>query len=159
MPIRSDIVKPDQPAPDFSLNDIKGQTVTLSAFQGRQNIILVFLRHFLWPFCRRHMAQLRQDYQKFQALDTEILAVAYDNVENSVEYFTQNKLPFPGLVDSSHTVFDQYDVASKAISLGQRPGLFVIDKHGIVQFAHIGSQQYDIPTNKVILKVLEGLPA
>lgn len=32
------------PAPDFSLETLSGDTVTLSSFRGRQNVILVFYR-------------------------------------------------------------------------------------------------------------------
>jgi peroxiredoxin len=34
-------------APDFTLEDIKGQPVTLSQFIGQKNVLLVFNRGFL----------------------------------------------------------------------------------------------------------------
>ena len=34
------------PAPDFELADYKRQTVRLSEFQGKQNVLLVFNRGF-----------------------------------------------------------------------------------------------------------------
>ena len=34
-------------APDFTLEDSKGQTVTLSQFEGQKNVLLVFNRGFL----------------------------------------------------------------------------------------------------------------
>jgi peroxiredoxin len=34
------------PAPDFSLKDFNGQTITLSDFKGKQNVVLVFNRGF-----------------------------------------------------------------------------------------------------------------
>jgi peroxiredoxin len=40
-------VQLDTPAPDFSLTDYRGQTVTLSDFQGEKNVLLVFNRGFV----------------------------------------------------------------------------------------------------------------
>jgi peroxiredoxin len=34
-------------APDFTLPDTKGQSVTLSAFQGQKHVVLVFNRGFM----------------------------------------------------------------------------------------------------------------
>lgn len=36
-----------QQAPDFTLPDVNGHTVTLSSFQGKKHILLVFNRGFL----------------------------------------------------------------------------------------------------------------
>jgi peroxiredoxin len=36
----------NQPAPDFTMNDLAGNTVQLSSFQGKKNVILVFNRGF-----------------------------------------------------------------------------------------------------------------
>jgi peroxiredoxin len=36
----------NQKAPDFSLADFRGDTVTLSDFQGSKNVLLVFNRTF-----------------------------------------------------------------------------------------------------------------
>ena len=35
------------PAPDFSLPDLQGRTVTLSDFFGRRHVVLVFNRGFM----------------------------------------------------------------------------------------------------------------
>jgi peroxiredoxin len=36
----------DTPAPDFTLQDFKGETVRLSDFRGKMHILLVFNRGF-----------------------------------------------------------------------------------------------------------------
>jgi peroxiredoxin len=42
----SNRVELNQPAPDFTLTDFNGQTVTLSSLQGQKNVLLVFNRGF-----------------------------------------------------------------------------------------------------------------
>ena len=37
----------NMPAPDFTLNDVSGKSVTLSSFQGQKAVVLVFNRGFV----------------------------------------------------------------------------------------------------------------
>ncbi len=39
-------VKLNQPAPDFTLQNFKGETIRLSDFKGTSNVLLVFNRGF-----------------------------------------------------------------------------------------------------------------
>jgi len=103
------------------------------------------------------LEQLRQDYHLFEERDTEIVVIAPDTMMNAQSFFEKNPVPFTALVDNSLEVYQQYDVQSKLISLGQRPGLFIIDKQGIVQCAYIGAQQWEIPSNAQVLAQLDEL--
>ena len=81
-----------------------------------------------------------------------------DTSEKARAYFADNDIPFPCLVDADNTVYEQYEVKSKLLSLGQRPALFIIDRKGVVQFANLGWQQWEIPGNKEVLGVCWGIP-
>lgn len=86
-----------------------------------------------------------------------MIAVAPESVA-AVERFTkQHPVPFPIVSDSDHAVFDAYDVASRALSLGQRPAVFVIDRQGVVRFDAIGTQQWQIADNTTVLSILASL--
>ena len=100
---------------------------------------------------------MREQYQEFVEAETEVVAIVGDSVEAARSYFEENRLPFPCLVNPSHEIYDRYNVETKALSLGQRPGLFIIDVDGIVRYAHIGSQQWGIPGNAQVLKVCRSL--
>ena len=100
---------------------------------------------------------MRERYQEFLGAETEVVAIVGDSVEAARSYFEKNRLPFPCLVNPSHEIYDLYNVETKALSLGQRPGLFIIDMGGIVRYAHIGSQQWGIPGNAQVLKVCRSL--
>ena len=100
---------------------------------------------------------MRDRYGDFQERGAEVIAIAPDTLENAQRYFQQNDIPFPCLPDPDRKVFRQYDVKSAMVSLGQRPGLFVIDKVGIVRYAHLGWQQWEIPTADETLDQLDQL--
>ncbi len=72
-------------------------------------------------------------------------------------YFEKHGVPFPCLVDPENRVYRQYEVKSKLLSLGQRPALFVLDKEGIVRYAYLGSQQWEIPGNEEVLAICGAL--
>jgi peroxiredoxin Q/BCP len=101
------------------------------------------------------LAQLRQDYTQFTDLDAEIIAIAPDTMGNAQSFFRANQLPFPGLVDDELAVYQMFDVQSKLSSLGQRPGLFIIDKQGVIRFAYLGTQMWEIPENLEVLDQLQ----
>jgi len=100
---------------------------------------------------------LRQDYNLVTDLNTEVVVIAPDTMGNAQSFFKTSPVPFIALVDDSLEVYQMFDVQSKLISLGQRPGLFIIDKDGIVQFAYVGAQQWEIPANKIVLEKLAEL--
>jgi peroxiredoxin len=45
------------------------------------------------------MAQLRRDYSKFQAQETEVIVVGPEDADNFKMYWQSHKLPFIGLPD------------------------------------------------------------
>ena len=98
---------------------------------------------------------MREDYPKFQDRQAEILAIAPDTVERTREYCLGNDLPFPCLADLRRMVFEQYSVRSRFLSLGQRPGLYIVDREGVIRYVHVGSQQWDIPSNELVLSRLD----
>lgn len=103
------------------------------------------------------MAQLRQDYQKFFALDTEIIVVGPESKVAFQKYFTANKLPFIGLPDPEHTVLKRYGQEVNLFKLGRMPAQVIIDKSGVVRYVHYGHSMADIPLNQEILQILEAL--
>ena len=101
------------------------------------------------------MAQLRHDYDKFVAQETEIVVVGPDNEQAFLEYWRKNDLPFIGLPDPSHTVLKRYGQEVNLFKYGRMPAQVAIDKKGLARFVHYGHDLTDIPANKEILELLE----
>jgi len=105
------------------------------------------------------MAQLRQDYDKFQEREAEILVVGPENQHQFQNYWQGNNLPYIGLPDPENRVADLYGQQVKILRMGRLPALVVIDKKGRIRFRNIGDQMYDIPSNKHILSILDRINA
>lgn len=88
---------------------------------------------------------MRDRIADFEERGAQVIAIAPDTLEHAQAFFQRNDLPFLCLADPDRTVFRRYDVKSAMISLGQRPGLFVIDAEGTVRYAYLGFQQWEIP--------------
>lgn len=93
-------------------------------------------------------------YQEFREAGAEVIALVRDTQQAAQAFFKKRPIPFPCLVDTEGSVYHQFEVKSKLLSLGQRPALFVIDREGIVRYAYLGTQQWEIPANEEVLKIV-----
>ena len=103
------------------------------------------------------MAQLRQDYDKFTAQDTEIVVVGPEDGASFSTYWKNHNLPFIGLPDPKHTVLKHYGQEVNLFKFGRMPAQVTIDKQGIARFVHYGHDATDIPKNEEILDLLKTL--
>lgn len=145
----------NQPAPDFSMSDFTGTPFRLSELRGQKNVLLIFNRTFTWPFCQKHMAQLRQDYPEFIARNVEVVVVGPENAEGFAAYFEKEALPFIGLPDPKSSVLKLYGQEVNLFKLGRMPAQVLIDKAGIARYVHYGHDMKDIPANEEILSLAD----
>jgi peroxiredoxin len=103
------------------------------------------------------MAQLRQDYDKFQKLNVEILVIGPEDAQTFEKYWTEHDLPFTGLPDPTHSVLKLYGQEVKLFKLGRMPAMVIVDAEGIVRYAHYGHSMRDIPDNDEVLDILTSL--
>ena len=103
------------------------------------------------------MAQLRQDYAKFEATNTVILTVGPESADSFEDYWNENDLPFIGLPDPKHSVLKLYGQEVKLFKLGRMPAQVIIDKDGVARYVHYGRSMSDIPENDELLSLLQEL--
>jgi peroxiredoxin len=101
------------------------------------------------------MAQLRQDYQRFAEVDTEIVVIGPEEAESFRKYWIKEDLPFIGLPDPEHKVLKLYGQEVKLLKLGRMPAQMLIDKSGMLRYVHYGNSMSDIPSNEEILNLIK----
>jgi thiol-disulfide isomerase/thioredoxin len=118
-------------APDFALQDLEGQTVTLSDLRGSP-VMLNFWATWCGP-CRHEMPFIQQIYEEWLDKGLVLLTINLRETPAKVEEFMQsNGLSFPALLDRDGSVSLEYNVSGI-------PTTFFIDKDGIIQEKRIGS--------------------
>jgi peroxiredoxin Q/BCP len=126
-------------APDFTLPSQSDESVTLSQFRDKKNVVLYFYPKDESPGCTREACTFRDSYELFTDLGAEVIGVSADTVESHKAFAAHHNLPFKLLSDVDNVVRKLYDVSS---TLGFIPGrvTFIIDKKGIVR--HVFSSQF-----------------
>ena len=101
--------------------------------------------------------QLKEDKEKLEEAGAEVLVVAPHSVPRLVRHLESYGLSsFTGVADPERQVFAAYQVRESDSPIEQHPALFVLDKSGIVRYAHLG-QQSDSPSNDEMLSALDEL--
>jgi len=128
-----------QKAPDFTLTDIDGKSVTLASHKGKV-VILVFWASWCPP-CKDELQSLNKLYGMYKNRGLVILAVSSDRSLSAVkDFMVQNPVAYTVLFDEKLSVSrDLY----KAFMV---PTTFVIDRRGIIFKKHFGEQDWTKPT-------------
>ena len=142
---------------EFELPNSKGETVNIRDLQGKKNVILILFRNIHWPYCRWHAAHLRKDYDKFQALDGYLYPILADNEDNAKKMEAKYSRKYPIFFDKKKKVPKMLKQQVRWRKLGRMPGLLIIDKNGIIQYAYYSDNMHDIPENEELLKILKNI--
>ncbi|MEX0709073.1 MAG: peroxiredoxin-like family protein [Woeseia sp.] len=67
-------LKPGDPLPEFSAEDVDGQPVSSNDLRGRPSVVL-FVRGNWCPFCSRQVADLTSHYKEINALGAKLVIV------------------------------------------------------------------------------------
>lgn len=117
-------------APEFSLETLDDQVVTLSDLRGRL-ALLNFWGTWCGP-CRREMPEFEKAYQEFGSRGFEILAIAYNDTEAAMEDFRDEfDLSFALALDQSGEINDAYAIQT-------RPSSYLLDGDGVILARHFG---------------------
>lgn len=117
-------------APDFTLTDTDGRSVSLADYRGR-NVILYFSEGAGCQSCLVQMAQIEKDKAAFDAANITVLPIVMNTRDQIMADMTANGVTTPFLLDDGQ-VSSAYDTLGKGMHAGL-PGhsFFVIDSTGV----------------------------
>ncbi len=121
------------PAPEFSLRDLRGEIVTLSSFRGKSVVILDFWATWCGP-CKATLPSMHALRAKYKGKGLEILNVNIQEDRDTVTAYLNRE----GL--DLRVPLDMQGLVARSYSVNAIPALFVIDKRGGIVESIIGNQ-------------------
>jgi peroxiredoxin len=120
-------------APDFSLTNQYGETVTLSSFRGAKPVVVVFYPLSFSGVCTGELCEIRDNFAKFESSDVELLAISVDSKFVQKVFAEHEGYKFSVLADfwPHGKVAQDYGVFLEEHGIANR-GTFVIDKAGVL---------------------------
>jgi len=124
-------------APEFTLNDKDGNTVSLSDFLGKK-VVLYFYPRDNTPGCTRQACAFAAAYEGFKAKDVVVIGVSKDSVASHQKFAQKYDLPFILLSDPELQAIQNYGVWQEKklygkVSYGVVRTTFIIDEQGNIE--------------------------
>ena len=124
-------------APDFTLSNQEGVSVSLSDFLGKR-VVLYFYPKDNTPGCTRQACAFAGSYEAFKTRDVVVIGVSKDSAASHAKFAAKYNLPFILLSDPELQAIKAYDVWQEKklygkVSMGVVRTTYVIDEQGLIE--------------------------
>ena len=127
-------------APDFTLQDKDGNSVSLSNFHGKK-VILYFYSKDNTPGCTRQACAFAKAYEEFKKDNIVVIGISKDSVASHQKFAEKYSLPFVLLADPELLAIKGYDVWQEKklygkVSMGVVRTTYIVDEKGMIEKAY-----------------------
>ena len=124
-------------APNFTIPDAKGNSVSLTDFKGKK-VVLWFFPKASTPGWIIEGQGFRDEFKKFEENNIQIIGCSADTPIKQKKFCDRQNFQFPVLCDENHKMLKAYGVWGKKKFMGREyMGIirmtYVIDKQGIIE--------------------------
>ena len=132
-------LEPGTPAPDFSLLNQDGESVSLADLRG-EKVILYFYPAAMTPGCTTQACDFRDSISSLQGAGYTVVGVSRDEPAKLASFRERDGLTFELLSDPDHAVHTAYGVWGEKMNYGKVVegvirSTFVVDEKGRVAHA------------------------
>jgi peroxiredoxin Q/BCP len=120
-------------APDFTLKDQDGNSVTLSRLRG-QNVVLIFYPRDETSVCRAQLCEFRDRSGLTTAKDALVFGINPQSASSHADFRERNNFSFPLLVDDGGRVCEAYHTRG----LVTKRTVYLIGRDGVIRYSRRG---------------------
>lgn len=149
---------------DFTLKNQKFESVKLSEFVAKQNVVLLFFPFVNTGVCEKELCSTRDNMDMYGNLNAKVFAISVDSPFALKLWNDKFDFGFDLLSDFNKEVCKQYEVVEEVWVPGKwdykgvaKRSAFVIDKEGKIQYTEVLDDPGKEPNYEFIKSVLENL--
>jgi peroxiredoxin len=151
-------------APNFSLKNTAGETVSLADFKGKKNVVVLFFPAVGTSVCEKELCSTRDGMKDYENLEAQVLAISVDGPFAQKLWADKHQFNFPVLSDFNKEVSQTYGAFYDVWLPGKfdlkgvsKRSAFVIDKNGIIQYAEVLENAGEEPNYSAVQETLKNL--
>lgn len=150
-------------APDFTLKSKNASGVSevkLSANRGSKNTVILFFPLAFTGVCTQEMCDITAGLNAYKDLNADVIGISVDSPFAQEAWAQKEKIGITLVSDLNKVVTQAYGVEFKGLAgIGDTSAraAFVIDRHGVVQYAEQTPTPKDLPDFAAIKQTLERL--
>lgn len=145
-------LEPGVTAPDFSLNGMNGEKISLAEARKKGPVIAAFFK-VSCPVCQYAFPFLERIFQAYAKSPVTLVGVSQNDKKQTADFAREYGVTFPLLLDDPRTYS-----ASNAYGLTNVPTLFLISPGGQVEFSSVGWSKRDLEDLNARLAQASGAP-
>ncbi len=152
------MLKKGDKAPDFTLQDTRGDKVSLSDIIGDKQVLILFFPLAYTGTCTKELCSVRDNMKLYESLDAQILAISVDSFHVLREYKKSQNLNFTLLSDFNREVSRKYGTlyndfyGMKGVS---KRSAFVVGRDGSLLYAEVLEDADKLPDFEAITGALQ----
>ena len=135
-------------APDFTLWEAPGKSVTLSDELEKGSVVLVFYPADFTSVCEEELCRFRDALADYNDLGANVLGISVDGIFSHAAFKERNGIQFPLLSDWEKTVIRDYNVVHPdlaGMSEVAKRAVFVIGVDGKISYKWVGESLGELP--------------
>jgi peroxiredoxin Q/BCP len=145
-------LKAGDPAPEFTLPDADGKSVSLKDFRGKR-VVVYFYPAAMTPGCTTQACDFRDSLSSLSAAGVAVIGISPDPLNKLVQFREQEALTFPLLSDPDKTVLNAYGAYGEKNNYGKTVmgvirSTFIVGPDGMLEAA-----QYNVKATGHVAKL------
>lgn len=125
--------------PDLQLEDTDGNTVSISDFAGKDNVLIYFMRALSCAQCNAHVQSFVKNQAEFDDANVRIIVAVPEDLKDAVVWKAKKNIPYTVVAGASGTPHESVGLLRKVFGTLQQSGTVLFDSSGVVTYTQVST--------------------